>query len=152
MKVILLQKTPGLGDVDDIKEVADGYARNFLFPRHLAVQASTKALDQREAHHRKQAKEAERDLHESEQLAAKIDGLEIELVEKATEKGVLYAAVTPQKVSMALQKIGFSIEPDQIKMKPMKELGAMEVPVKFGHGLEVQINLTVNPQKEKHTV
>ena len=56
MKVILLQKVAGLGNADDIKEVADGHARNFLFPRHLAVQASPKMVGDLEARHRRVAK------------------------------------------------------------------------------------------------
>jgi len=56
MKVILLQKVPGIGDIDDVKEVADGYAKNFLFPRHLAVQASASAVAQVSAHKKKLAK------------------------------------------------------------------------------------------------
>ena len=89
MKVVLLQKVTGLGNVDEIKEVAEGYARNFLFPRHLAVQASPRMLQEIENRHQREAKQAERDLHEQQQLAARIDGVEVELKEKASEGGSL---------------------------------------------------------------
>ena len=97
MKVILLQKVSGCGDIDEVKEVADGYARNFLFPRHLAVQASDKSILDVEARHKKQTRMAEEELHENEKLAARVDGVEIELVERANDKGLLYAAVTAAK-------------------------------------------------------
>ena len=85
MKVILLQKVAGLGETDDVKEVSEGYARNFLFPRHLAVIASGEAMEMVRAVKQKKAKEEERDLKETQNLAAKLEGLEVNIKEKAGE-------------------------------------------------------------------
>lgn len=146
MKVILLQKVVGLGDPDEIKEVAEGYANNYLFPRHLAVQASKQALSNLEAHRKKQAKEEERDLREQQSLAAKLDGLDLDFKEKANEKGLLYSAVTAQKVSEALQKVGHSVDKKQIILPQIKLVGEYKGKIKFRHGLEAEISITVYAQ------
>jgi len=145
MKVILLRKVPGLGDIDDVKEVAEGYARNFLFPKHLAAQASSQATRDVDTRREKEKRIAEQDLHEQQALAGRIDGLEAELKERANDRGVLYAAVTAQKLAQALQRLGYKVDPKQIFMKPLKELGNHSVHIKFRHGLEAEITVLVNP-------
>lgn len=144
MKVILLQKVPGIGDIDDVKDVADGYARNFLFPRHLAVQASVNAIAQVGAHKKKVAKEAEQDLHEQQSLADRLDGLTIDVKEKVSDKGLLYAAVGPQRVVDELKKRGFVVNRSQIVMKPIKAEGEFSATVRLRHGLEANIHIIVS--------
>lgn len=143
MKVILLKKVPGLGDIDDVKEVAEGYARNFLFPRHLAVQASPKAMQDVEAHHKKIAKEAEQELRSEQSLAERVDGYELEIAERANEKGVLFAAVTAEVVAKALSKAGFAVDKKQLGMKPIKEVGTYGIKIKLKHGLEADVTVIV---------
>lgn len=147
MQVILLQKVAGLGQTDDIKEVADGYARNFLFPRHLAVQASAQAVHDLSARQKRAAKDGERELHEQQTLAEKIDGLEIELTERTSDKGQLYAAVNPIRVTEALLKKGYTVKKEQVIMKPIKTVGTHPVKIKFRHGLEAEIVVTVSEAK-----
>ena len=144
MKVVLLQRVPGIGDVDDVKEVADGYARNFLFPRHLAVQASVDAITKVKAHKNKLAKEAEKDLKEQQSLADRLGGLVIELKEKVSDKGLLYAAVGPQRLVDELKKRGFIINKSQISMKPIKSEGEFVASIRLRHGLEANINIIVS--------
>ena len=144
MKVVLLQRVPGIGDVDDVKEVADGYARNFLFPRHLAVQASVDAITKVRAHKNKLAKEAEKDLKEQQSLADRLSGLVLELKEKISDKGLLYAAVGPQRLVDELKKRGFLINKSQISMKPIKSEGEFVASIRLRHGLEANINIIVS--------
>ncbi len=144
MKVVLLQKVPGIGDVDDVKEVADGYARNFLFPNHLAVQASVGTVAQVSAHKKKLAKEAENDLKEQQSIADRLDGLVIELKEKVSDKGLLYAAVGPQRLVDELKKNGFDVIKSQITMKPIKEEGEFTATVRLRHGLEANVSIIVS--------
>ena len=141
MKVILLHKVPGVGDIDDIADVAEGYARNYLFPNNLAVQASNQSLHQKEEQAKKKAKIAERDLEEQQFLAAKLDGLELVMKEKANEIGLLYAAVGPQKISDVLNKMGFKVERKQIVTPQIKSVGEHKVVVKLRHGLESEASL-----------
>lgn len=143
MKVILLQTVAGLGKADEVKDVAEGYARNFLFARHLAVPASTTSTRERDDRLKREAKEAEHELREAQQLAQRVDGQEVELHEKASSSGVLYAAVTEQTIADALKKKGFAVASNQIVMKPLKEAGTHSIKVKFKHGLEAKITVII---------
>ena len=143
MKVILLKKVKGLGEMDDVKEVAEGYARNFLFPNHLAVQATANSIAKINEAKISAAKKSEQDLHAVQSLAGQLDGFELELEEKANEKGVLYATVTAQKICANLSKFGFKIEPDQLGIKALKNLGTFSINVKFNHGLEAEMSVVI---------
>jgi len=146
MKVILLSKVAGLGEIDAIKEVADGYAQNYLFPRHLAVQASPKALADIEAHKKRLAKEDSQDLKDQQNLASNLDGVSIEFKEKANENGLLYSAVTAQKVAERLSKLGHHVDKKQIILPQIKKVGEYKGKIKFRHGLEAEIGLTISKQ------
>lgn len=139
----MLQNVAGLGKADEIKDVADGYARNLLFPRHLAVQASDKALADISIRQRKLAKLAEQDLADQQKLVERLDGYEVEIAGKVSETQVLYAAVTKEKVAATLAKLGFTVTPEQIVMKPIKEVGSFPAKLKFRHGLEADIIVIV---------
>lgn len=144
MKVILLKKVPGLGDIDEIKEVAEGYARNFLFPNHLAVQVTPSLEKEKEQRIKKKASQSIQDLQAQQSLAQRLDGVEVEIAEKTNDGGVLYAAVTPQKISKALEKMGLKVLPEQVKTKPIKEVGSSPVTIKLGHGLEAEITVIIH--------
>lgn len=144
MKVILLQNVKGVGKADEVKDVSDGYARNFLFPKHLAVQASPAALHEIEAHKKKLEKDVARDLERQQDLAEKIDGLVLELREKANAQGVLYAAVNSTRLADELKKQGIAVLSEQIFLKPIKTAGNFPARVKLGHGLEATFTVTVS--------
>ncbi|MBU0545882.1 50S ribosomal protein L9 [Patescibacteria group bacterium] len=144
MKVILLGKVPGLGNVDDVKDVADGYAKNFLFPKHLAVQASAKALNEIVAQKNRLAKEEEKDLHEAQSTASKLDGAELKFTEKVNNKGLLYSAVNAQKISEKLVSLGYSIDKKQIIVPQIKTIGEFSAKIRFRHGLETSIRVIVS--------
>ncbi len=146
MKVILLKKVAGLGDVDQVRDVADGYARNFLFPNHLAVLAVAGAVQIVQERKNKSAKESVTNLHNQQSLAGRLDGMEVEIAGKANEGGKLYAAVTPQRIADQLGTMGFKVKPDHIITKPLKEVGTFPVIVKFGHGLESEITVIINSE------
>ncbi|OGH68327.1 MAG: 50S ribosomal protein L9 [Candidatus Magasanikbacteria bacterium RIFCSPLOWO2_02_FULL_44_11] len=141
MKVILVQDVKGVGRAEEVKEVADGYARNFLFPHHLAIPASGKAIADITAKHHRQDKQVKNDLKREQALASKIDGFELDLQEKANEQGVFYAAVTPEKIAAALDKVGYKVKLDKIVTKPIKKPGAYQIKILFSHGLESTITV-----------
>ncbi len=143
MRVILIQNVPGLGKIDDIKEASEGYSRNFLFAKNLAVPATAKALQELEARRNRQTKDVEQDLRGQQSLADKLDGFEANLKEKVSASGALYASVGPQKISEMLAKSGFKIDKNQIIMKPVKEVGEYKAKIKFAHGLEADIIVNV---------
>lgn len=139
MKVILIQNVPGTGKIDDVKEASEGYARNFLFAKNLAIPATPKALQELEARRNRQVKDAELGLREQQSLADKLEGWEINIAEKVSDSGALYASVGPQKISEMLAKSGFKVDKNQIVMKPVKEIGEYKAKIKFAHGLESEI-------------
>lgn len=141
MKVILLENVPSLGGTDEVKDVSEGYARNFLFPRHLAIQASPKALADMAAQQKKKTANAEAELRRQEQLVEEIDGLELEVTEKTNDQGVLYAAISPQKIIDALTKRGYTIAKSELNLPAIKTLGDHQAKIKFKHGLEAEITI-----------
>lgn len=144
MKVILLQDIESLGKKNDVKEVADGHARNFLFPKKLAEVASEAALKQLEVRRKEEEKKAEADLADTEMLVSQLDGQEVEISAKADEGGKLYGSITAAKIAKALKDKGFEVKPKQVKLtEPIKEAGESEINLEFPHGLEAKIKLIV---------
>lgn len=134
-----------LGDAGDIKEVADGYARNFLFPQKLAEPATDSSIKKIQDQKAKQAKSAEHDLLETEKKAEKLNGVLVEVVGKSNDDGKLYAALTAAAIVKALKKKGFDINKDQVVMpEPIKELGEYQLKVVWNHGLESEITINVS--------
>ena len=149
MKVILLEKVPGLGDIDDIKEVSDGYALNHLFPRHLAVQASAQKAAELKAKEKKIAKDMEKDLKDVQSLADRLDGYTLTIEDKVNEDNVLYAAITDQRIAQALKTYGFPVNKNMIVTEPIKEVGDYKIKIKLRYGLEALLNLTINGKMQE---
>lgn len=144
MKVILLKDVEDFGKKGDIKNVADGYARNFLFKNKKAVLATKEALESLEKEKELTAQKAESDLKITEEIVSRIDGLEIESIAKADEKGKLYGALNENKINQALKERGFNIKKSQIKIpQPIKDLGEFPITLLFDHGLEASVKLIV---------
>ncbi len=145
MKVILLKDVPGTGKKGDIKDVSDGYARNFLLPHKLVSLATAGVVNQAAASVEKAKKKVEQDLKQTQSLAAKLDGAEVEISGKVSAEGTLYAAVGPKMIADAVQKqLKLAIEPKQISLKqPIKEAGEFTATVSFPHGLEAELRIVV---------
>jgi len=143
MRVILIQNVAGVGKIDEAKDVSEGYARNFLFARNLAMPVTKQALADLQTRQNKKTKDYEAELRAEQSLADKLDGWELVLKEKVSQGGALYAAVGPQKVSEALARSGFKINKDQIMLKPIKEAGEYKAKIKFKHGLEADVDVVV---------
>ena len=144
MQVILIQNVAGTGKIDDIKEVSEGYARNFLFAKNLAMPVTKQVLADLKSRQNKKAKDHEMELREHQSLADKLEGYEVFLKERIGAAGNLYAAVGPQKVSEALAQNGFKINKDQILLKPIKEAGQYPAKIKFPYGLEAKISVIIS--------
>jgi large subunit ribosomal protein L9 len=148
MKVILLQDVPGTGKKGDIKDVADGYARNFLLKRNLAQAGTKGALQIVKIQEEKKKKENMQELEENQKKASRLDGMGIEVVAKASEEGTLYAAIGARKLADEIKKQrGVEIDPKQLIIgKAIKEEGEHQVKVQFGHGLEAELTVVVSPE------
>ena len=148
MKVILMKEVEDLGNVGDVKEVADGYARNFLIPGGYAKVATKNAIKQAEELQNKKEKEAKKDLIKAEEIAGKLEGVSVTIKSKTDESGKLYAAVKPEEISKALDDKGFKVDKNKIVIKePIKEAKDYEVVVNLEHGLEVEIGVVVESDK-----
>ena len=146
MKVIFLKNVPGTAKKGDIKEVSDGYARNFLFRQKLAEPATDGAVNQLKAQEAKVQKEMEQELKQYQHDAAKLDGQELTVFEKTTPDGKLYAAVNATRLSEVIKKqIGLTIDPKHVRIpKPIKSTGNHKVVVTFPHGLEAELSVSVS--------
>jgi len=148
MRVILLKDVENLGKKYEIKEVADGYARNYLIPNKLVKIANEKNLTWLKNKMRQKEEKAEEELKKIQELASRIDGEEITMEVAVGEKEQLFESITPQKIANKLKELGFNIKKDQISLKsPIKELGEFEVNITFPHNLEAKIKLIVEKQK-----
>lgn len=149
MKVILLQDIESVGKKYEIKEVKDGHARNFLIPQKL-VKAATKTnlkwLDSQKAIIDTQAEE---DLKKAQELASKIDGIEVNIAVKVGEAGELFESINQAKIAEKLKEMGFEVKKSQIILpQPIKELGEFPVEVDLDHNLETEIRLIISAEKE----
>ncbi len=142
MKVILLSDVDGLGKADDIVNVNDGYARNFLIKRKVALEATVSNLNSIRLKKGSQAEKARKEKEEAQSVASKLAGQKVVMEMKAGEGGKLYGAVTSADVAEALGKLGFSADKKNISIKgPIKSVGEYEATVKL-HS-EVSVNVTV---------
>lgn len=145
MKIVLLKDVPSYGKEGDTINVSDGYARNFLFPQNLAVQATPKAMNLAKEKIEQKEKEVKKGLKEAGKLASALDDLEVEILAKVSEGGKLYAAVSNKDVVSAVKKAGVKIESGWVKFsEPIKETGAYEVLINLPHGFEAKINVQVD--------
>ncbi len=150
MKVILIQDVPNLGKKYEVKEVKEGFAKNFLFPRKLAKPATPANLNWLERVRAKIEEKAEKDLLQAQEIAKSLDGREIEMKVKADDTGSLFSKITASKIAKHLQNLGFKVKKENIKLEgPISKLGEYRVVLNLEHGLEAEITLLVNPQEEK---
>jgi len=148
MRVILLQDIDKLGKKYDIKEVKDGYARNFLIPKGLAKPATQEVLKWLEIQKEIEARKAEKELKKIQEIASAIDDQEVIIPVKVGEENQLFESVTAQKISEKLKEMGFEIKRTQIDLeKPIKELGEFPIKIKFEHNLEAEIKVIITEEK-----
>ncbi len=147
MEVILKEDVTALGSRGDVVKVAEGYGRNFLLPRKLAIEASAgnkKVIEQMKAATvRRSAKEK----IQAEELAKQFDGLSVSFARKSGENDQLFGSVTPGDIADALTKKSFNIDRRKIQLhEPLKTLGEFVVPVKLHK--EVTAHLKVVIEKD----
>lgn len=150
MKVVLLEDVDKIGKKYEVKEVADGFARNFLIPKKLAKLATEEVIKWVELQKEILEKKAEEDLAKAQKLASSFDGQEVLISVKIGPEGQLFESVTTQKISERLKEMGFDIKKNQIDLQePIREVGEYSLKVKLEHNLEAQIQVIVSAQIEK---
>ncbi len=139
MQVIMLK-------TGELKQVADGYARNYLFPRKLAVAATSAAQKQAEAIRAKAAAEQQASAAAQAVLAERLAGQTVTITAKANESGKLFAALRATDITVALAKVDFTIVPDNLDFTPIKQTGDHKVKVQFPG--QAAVTITVNVMAE----
>lgn len=147
MKVILLKNVDKLGKEGEVKEVADGYARNFLIPQNLAQPATEQALQEAQSSAAKKSKIVQTDLEEAQKLAEQLDGRELFI--KVKEKdGTLFGSVNEKTIAKTFADEGLKIESENVKLEePIKEVGDYDVHLELPHGLEANIKVILVPEE-----
>jgi len=144
MRIVLRDDVAKLGQKGDIVDVADGYARNFLVPRGLAIKAENGVVKQAEAMRRNRSARELRDREAAETLAARFNGRTLSVPARAGEGGKLFGSITSGDIVAALQA-QFGVELDRRRLaldEPLKELGSVTLPVRLHP--DVVANLTVD--------
>ena len=149
VQVILRDDVANLGKIGDVVRVKPGYARNFLLPRGLAVEANPKNLRMLEHHKRVIAAKADREHKSAEASAGRLEGLKLTIRARAGEEGRLFGSVTNMDVERLLAEKGFRIERRRIALdEPIKQLGTFPITVQVGRTVRATVHLTVEAEPE----
>ncbi len=144
MKVILQQDVKGQGKKGQMIEVSEGYARNFLLPRKLAVLATTDAINTMNLKEKARKAEEARQKAEAEAVATKLKDLQVKISAKAGANGKLFGAVTNKEVSDALKaQHGIELPKQKIVMDPIKAFGGYQAKAKLGFEITGTISVMV---------
>ena len=145
MKVILLSDIKGVGKKDEIINAADGYARNYLLPKKLAVEANAENMSK--LNNKKEAASFKKDVEKqnAEELAKKLKGIMLKLKVKAGENGKIFGGITAKEISENLKsQYNFMIDKKKIELKEtIKALGEYNVPIKLFEGVVADLKIQV---------
>ena len=149
MKVILQQDVKGKGKKGQLVEVAEGYARNFLFPKNLAILATEGNITVMKK--QEQAKKAQiaKEIEDAKANAKKLEGCTVKIYARAGENGKLFGSITSKEIAEALEEqFGIAIEKNRIvQSEPIKAFGQYELKCKLGHEVSGKVNVVVAEKK-----
>jgi large subunit ribosomal protein L9 len=148
MKVIFLQDVPRVAKAGEVKEVADGYARNFLIPQKLGVMANPSTLNTLEAQIKKAVSSQAQTEEEMTDLAHQLDGREITLKAKVGAKEQLYGSITSADIAAELQNNGLVVDKRKIEIaEPIRKLGSHEVAIRLDKDVIPKIKVIVTEEE-----
>jgi large subunit ribosomal protein L9 len=144
MKIILRQDVEQLGNMGDIVDVKDGYARNYLIPRKIAYEATPGNLRMLEEEKRQHARRMEKEKRSSESLAAQLEKISLTIQMKVGEDDKLFGSVTSLMIADALAEKGIQLDRRTIELEePIKSLGIYDVPVRLPGGVAGKLKVWV---------
>ena len=146
MKVILLQDIKNVGKKDEIINANDGYARNFLFPKNLALEATKDNLLKLQAKKDSQNHKKNLEIEEFKKQANKINDITLELKVKAGANGKIFGGITSKEISDELKK-QYNIDMDKKKIilkETIKNIGRFSVDIKFGDGVSAKLTINIS--------
>lgn len=149
MKVIFNTDVRGQGKKGELKEVSDGYARNYLLPRKLASEATADALNALKLKEKAKAAQMAKEKALAEENAKRLSGVVVQISARAGQGGRLFGAVTSQEIADALrEQHGIELEKNKIvQAEPIKQFGSFEVKAKLGYEVSGTINVLVTEKK-----
>ena len=145
MEIILKEDIPTLGYKNDIIDVKDGYGRNYLIPKGLAIQATTSAKKIHSENQKQRAHKEEKIKNEALELAGKLEGLSLEIGAKTSSKGKIFGSVNNIQLAEVLQKEGFEIDRKLIKIvdDQIKNVGTYKATIKLHKEVSVDLEFQV---------
>lgn len=154
MRVVFLDDVDGVARAGEIKNVADGYARNFLLPRKLAAAASTASMQQAEKRAKQLAVEQEKLDAAAQQLAGSMGGSPIVITVKAGDEGRLFGSVTASDIAEAVnERAGTQLGHRQVALsRPIREVGSYEIEVSLTRNVKTQVAVEVKNENEPEPV
>ena len=149
MKVILLQDVKGTGKKDDIVNVSDGYARNFLLPKKLAVEASASAMNDIKNRERAKEHRIQEEKKAAQAIADKLTGTTVRLSAKAGNSGKLFGSITAKEVAEAISRVaGIEIDKRKVALaSEIKSFGTYECEVKLYTGISAKMYVLVSSEE-----
>lgn len=150
IKVLLTKDVDSLGKAGEVKRVARGYARNYLFPRELAMLPSSGAMRQVEIIAKADAKRNQKLTADAQALANKLSATTLTFTAKVGEQGRLYGSITSQDIADALQqKLGFEVDRRKIELaEPLRQVGEHKVTVRLHGDVSGAVNVQIAPEAE----
>ena len=140
MKVIFLQDVANVARKNEVQNVKNGYARNFLIPHKLAKKATIKDLEELEIIKKAEEKKNKQDLENKKVIAEKIEGREFVLKFKVGDEGQLFESVTATKIAQTIQEKGFDVKENQINLgEHIKSIGEFPIDINFGNNLKAKV-------------
>ena len=151
MKVIFLQDVPRVGKAGEIKEVADGYGRNFLIAKNLALLATSSAISRAEAQRKIDARNQADDAAQILEIADKLDGKEVTLKARTGAKDRLYGSITNADIAAELENnLGIVIDKRKIELvKPIHQLGSFEIAIRLAKDVIPKIKVTITEEESE---
>jgi len=150
MKVLLTQTLERIGIVGEVLDVSDGFARNFLLPKGLAIQptdGNIKRLEQARKDYESKLKQIR---EEKEKLVEKLQGVEVTLIRNANEEGHLFGSVSRRDIAEELQKLGFAVQADDVRLDDsLRRIDTYTVPVSLAADLKADVKVWVMREKKE---
>ena len=144
MKVVLLQDVKGHGKKGELCNVSDGYARNFLFPKKLAVEADNGALNELKNREEAKAHHKQEEINAAKQTAALLDGKTVTITAKAGSGGRLFGSVTSKEIATEIKKsLGVEIDKKKMTAPDIKNFGEYTAEIKLYQGIVAKITVKV---------
>lgn len=149
MRIVLLKNVKNLGEKGNVKDVKNGYGRNFLLRKNLAKILTSEIENQIKLGKEKQEKDALKLKSQTEILKENIEKLNLTIKNKIGKTGQVFGSITPIKIANELEKQGIKLQKEQILSSPIKTLGEHKIKIKLPQGIGAELTIFIEPENTK---